>query len=101
MLPVIKEAREINPSLALMASPWSAPGWMKTTGSMIKGRLREDAYDPYAQYFLRFLQAYAAEGVPVSAGAAGRAPDAEDGRPRACRPVPLQQAPLTDRKPAG
>ncbi|GAA3057955.1 hypothetical protein GCM10017562_23580 [Streptomyces roseofulvus] len=42
-----------------------------------------------------------AEGVPVSAGAAGRAPDAEDGRPRACRPVPLQQAPLTDRKPAG
>ena len=50
-----------------MASPWSAPGWMKTTGSMIKGTLRHDAYDAYAEYFRRFIDAYAAEGVPIFA----------------------------------
>lgn len=77
MLPVIKEAREINPGLALMASPWSAPGWMKTTGSMIKGRLLPEAYDPYAHYFLRFLQAYAAEGVPVQYLSVQNEPDFE------------------------
>jgi glucosylceramidase len=77
MLPVIREAREINPGIVLMASPWSAPGWMKTTGSMVRGRLREDAYDPYARYFLRFLQAYAAEGVPVRYISVQNEPDFE------------------------
>jgi glucosylceramidase len=77
MLPVILAAREINPHLVLMASPWSAPGWMKTTGSLVKGRLREDAYDPYAHYFLRFLQAYAAAGVPVQYLSVQNEPDFE------------------------
>ncbi|MBV9880843.1 MAG: hypothetical protein JO180_10135 [Gemmatirosa sp.] len=66
-LPVIKRALAINPQLALVASPWSAPAWMKTTGSLIKGTLRPDAYAPFAQYFVKFVQAYAAEGVPVRA----------------------------------
>lgn len=64
-LPLLKRALLLNPQLTLMASPWSAPAWMKTTGSMIGGTLRPDAYDAYAEYFRRFVQAYAAEGVPV------------------------------------
>jgi len=48
-----------------MATPWSAPAWMKTTGSMIKGTLRPDAYQPFAEYFRKFVEAYAAEGIPV------------------------------------
>jgi glucosylceramidase len=67
VLPVIKAARAVNPQLAVMASPWSAPAWMKTTDSLIKGHLKPDAYAPFAQYLLRYVQAYAAEGVPIYA----------------------------------
>jgi glucosylceramidase len=67
VLPVVKAARAVNPSLAVMASPWSAPAWMKTTDSLIKGHLKPDAYAPFAQYLLRYVQAYAAEGVPIFA----------------------------------
>ncbi|HET7373050.1 MAG TPA: glycoside hydrolase family 30 beta sandwich domain-containing protein [Gemmatimonadaceae bacterium] len=66
-IPILKRAREINPRLEVMASPWSAPGWMKTTGSMIKGTLRRNAYDAYADYFHRFVDAYAAYGIPIYA----------------------------------
>jgi glucosylceramidase len=64
-IPILTRALAINPSLTVMASPWSAPAWMKTTGSMIKGTLRPEAYAPFAEYFRRFIQAYAAEGIPV------------------------------------
>lgn len=67
VLPVVKEALSINPHLTIMASPWSPPGWMKTTGSLIQGTLRPEAYAPFAEYFVRYIQAYAAEGVPIHA----------------------------------
>jgi glucosylceramidase len=66
-LPALKTALAINPQLKLVASPWSAPGWMKTTGSLIKGTLRPEYYDSFAQYFLKFVKAYSAEGVPIFA----------------------------------
>ncbi|KFI49457.1 glycoside hydrolase family 30 protein [Bifidobacterium biavatii] len=67
IIPLTKWAMELNPQLKLIASPWSAPGWMKTSGSMIGGELKEDRYEVYARYFVRFLQAYAEQGVPVFA----------------------------------
>jgi len=66
-IPILKRARALNPRLAIMASPWSAPAWMKTTGSLIKGTLRPEAYGPFAEYFKRFVQAYAAQGIPLFA----------------------------------
>ncbi len=39
LLPVIKKALQKNPDLLFFASPWSPPGWMKTSGSMIGGSL--------------------------------------------------------------
>ena len=66
-LPLLKQALAINPQLKLVASPWSAPGWMKTTNSLIQGTLRPEAYDPFANYFRKFVQAYTAEGVPIFA----------------------------------
>ncbi|WP_157180842.1 discoidin domain-containing protein [Actinopolymorpha alba] len=65
-IPVLKKARALNPRLTLMASPWSPPGWMKTSDSMIGGTLKAAAYQPFALYFAKFLKAYAAEGLPVS-----------------------------------
>jgi glucosylceramidase len=66
-LPALKQALAINPQLKLVASPWSPPGWMKTTGSLIQGTLRPQAYGSFADYFRKFIQAYATEGVPIFA----------------------------------
>lgn len=66
-LPVVRRALAINPALKVMASPWSAPAWMKTTGKLIKGSLRPDAYEALAEYLARYVDAYAAEGVPIFA----------------------------------
>ncbi len=67
VLPVVQRALAINPQLKIMASPWSPPGWMKTTGSLIQGTLRPEAYAPFAEYFRRYVEAYRAEGVPIYA----------------------------------
>lgn len=69
IIPLLREALARNPRLHIMASPWSAPAWMKTGGSLIGGRLIDDPriYQAYARYFVMFLQAYARAGVPVEA----------------------------------
>ncbi|MBT9456852.1 MAG: glycosyl hydrolase [Burkholderiaceae bacterium] len=67
VLPVVQQALAINPALYLIASPWSAPGWMKTGGSLIKGRLRPDRFDAFSRYLLRSVDAFAAEGVSIAA----------------------------------
>jgi glucosylceramidase len=66
-LPALKAALAINPQLKLVASPWSLPGWMKTTGSLIKGTMRPEFYDSFAEYFRKFVEGYGAEGVPIFA----------------------------------
>ncbi len=67
ILPLLRRARQLNPDLTVMATPWSPPAWMKTTGSLIGGRLKDDPaiYQAYARYLVKFVQAYAAAGVPV------------------------------------
>ena len=67
ILPLLRQARQVNPDLFLFASPWSPPGWMKSSGSMLGGSMRRHYLSAYAKYFLKFLQGYAAEGVPVQA----------------------------------
>ncbi len=71
IVPDLKEALALNPGLKLMANPWSPPGWMKSNGQMNNlnnaGSLLASSYGPLAQYFVKFLQAYAAQGVPVYA----------------------------------
>src|SRR5439155_1557386 len=67
VLPTVQRALAINPQLKIMASPWSPPGWMKTTGSLIQGTLLPEAYGPFAEYFRSYIEAYRAEGVPIYA----------------------------------
>lgn len=67
IIPLLKLAKQINPELKIMASPWSAPGWMKTTGSMIGGSLLREYYDVYAQYFVKFICEYEKEGLEIYA----------------------------------
>lgn len=65
ILPLVLEARRLDPSLQLMANPWSPPGWMKTSGAMIGGSLLPAMDAPFASYLVRYLEAYAAAGAPV------------------------------------
>jgi glucosylceramidase len=67
LLPFIRAAlRVAGRPVQLLVSPWSPPAWMKTNGAMNGGgRLRPDCRAAWAQCFVRFIQAYAAEGVPV------------------------------------
>ncbi|WP_336772420.1 S-layer homology domain-containing protein [Paenibacillus sp. MMO-58] len=67
IIPFLKQALQINPDLKIMGTPWSAPGWMKTTDSSVKGKLKEEYYGVYAQYFVKFIEAYEAEGIPIDA----------------------------------
>ena len=66
-LPVLRRAVALNPQLRIVASPWSAPAWMKSGGSLIQGTLRSDSYGAFAEYLRRFVRAYEAEGVPIFA----------------------------------
>jgi glucosylceramidase len=67
ILPVLKLARQKNPDLLFFASPWSPPGWMKTTGTVIGGELLPRWYGAYAEYFVKFIRAYEAEGISIYA----------------------------------
>ena len=65
-LPLIKEAFKRADNLKLLASPWSPPGWMKSTNRMVRGgKLLTEFYQPWANYYVRFIAAYAAEGIPI------------------------------------
>lgn len=94
VLPVVKRARAINPSLTVMASPWSAPAWMKTTRSLIKGTLRAEAYPAFADYLRRYVQAYEAEGVPIFAITLQNEPHFEPENYPGMRLTPSQRADL-------
>jgi glucosylceramidase len=66
IIPILQQALSLNPQTTIMATPWSPPGWMKTSGSMIGGYLQSADYQYFANYLVKFLQAYQAAGVPVS-----------------------------------
>jgi glucosylceramidase len=66
VLPRVREALALNPDLKVMISPWSAPAWMKTTRSLIKGQLEPQYYPAFANYLARTVEAFGREGVPVS-----------------------------------
>lgn len=67
VIDLLKEILEINPDLKIMGSPWSPPVWMKDNGSFVGGSLQPQYYGAYAQYFVKYLQAMEAEGIPVDA----------------------------------
>jgi glucosylceramidase len=67
LIPVLKIILGINPGIRLMASPWSAPVWMKTNNSTVGGRLKTECYQAYALYFVKYIQQMQAEGIVIDA----------------------------------
>ena len=68
ILPLLRQAKALNPRLQIIATPWSPPAWMKTGDSLVGGRLIDDPriYQSYALYLLKFVEAYRANGVTVN-----------------------------------
>jgi glucosylceramidase len=67
IIPILRQSLALNPNLKIIGSPWSPPGWMKTSGSTIEGTLLPTAFAPLAKYFVKYVQAYEASGVPIFA----------------------------------
>ncbi|MEV0930952.1 ricin-type beta-trefoil lectin domain protein [Streptomyces phaeochromogenes] len=81
VLPLTRQARQLNPSLTLMASPWTAPAWMKDNGQLNGGWLKSENYGAYANYFVKYLQAWRDQGVPVNYVTAQNEPTCCSGYP--------------------
>ena len=66
LIPFIKEVLEANGEINLLASPWSPPGFMKNNGEMNHGgKLKKEFYDIWAKLIVKYIQAYAKEGIKV------------------------------------
>src|SRR6185369_1611340 len=66
-IPFIKRAiAATGNNLKIFGSPWSPPAFMKSNNDMLHGgKLKREFYQPWANYFAKFIKAYAAEGVPI------------------------------------
>jgi glucosylceramidase len=66
VIPVAREIRAINPKVRFLASVWSPPAWMKQPQTLYGGTLATTYFASYARYLVKYLQAYASAGVPIS-----------------------------------
>jgi len=66
-IPFIKKAIEAaGGQLTMYVSPWSPPAFMKTNNNMLQGgNLAPDYYQPWANYYAKFIKAYEKEGIPI------------------------------------
>ena len=69
VIPILQEILTINPKVKVLACSWTAPTWMKSGAawynSYVDGTLKTDYYNLYADYFIKYLEAMAAWGIPV------------------------------------
>jgi glucosylceramidase len=72
IIPIILQAKTLNPQLKIMANPWSPPGWMKDPSSMspvsmLGGTLLMTSANEtaFANYFVKYIQAYQAAGINI------------------------------------
>lgn len=67
LLPYVKAAMGVRPDLRCWGSPWSPPAWMKTNNSYARGSIRSEpaVYRTYANYLVKWIEAYRGEGVAI------------------------------------
>ena len=67
LVPLLLQILKLNPGLKILASPWSAPAWMKDNNSTVGGTLQPKYYQVYANYLVKYLQAMGAAGIGIDA----------------------------------
>ena len=65
LIPILKKVLAINPDIKILATPWSAPRWMKSNYSWVGGSLNTSAYAAYANYFAKYIAAMKAQGIVI------------------------------------
>lgn len=65
LVPILKKILLINPNIKILATPWSAPRWMKTNNSWVGGSLQTQYYAAYARYFVKYFGAMQAQGISI------------------------------------
>jgi O-glycosyl hydrolase len=68
IIPVLLEVTAINPQIKIMGSPWGPPTWMKVGRQFGYGSLIDDdrVYNALADYFVKYVQAYAGVGIDIN-----------------------------------
>ena len=67
MIPILQKVVALQPNIKIIATPWTAPAWMKTNNSAVGGNLKANYYNVYAQYFVKYIQAMKAQGIHIDA----------------------------------
>lgn len=67
LIPTLKEILKIAPNIKIMGSPWSPPTWMKDNNDTRGGSLKQEYHKVYADYFVKYIKAMAAEGIRIDA----------------------------------
>ncbi len=66
IIPMILDAKSISKEgFNIIASPWSAPPWMKDNKNYVGGKLLPEYYDVFALYFSKYIEAYKKEGIDI------------------------------------
>lgn len=67
VIPTVREILSIDPGMRIVASPWSAPAWMKTSENLIGGELLPQYESAYADYLVKYLDTCLGYGIPIFA----------------------------------
>ncbi len=94
IIPTLQQILAINPNVKIMGSPWSPPAWMKTSGQIGGGSLKSDVYPTYANYFVKFIKAYATHGITIDAITLQNEPYYEPWSYGGCHMEPAEQIKL-------
>lgn len=63
---ILKAKAAAGGKLTLFASPWSPPAWMKDNHDILHGgKLLPAYYRSWANYYVKFIQAYEQAGIPI------------------------------------
>ncbi|MBN1407426.1 MAG: hypothetical protein JW956_06545, partial [Calditrichaceae bacterium] len=66
LIPFIKDAMQVKgASFKIIASPWTAPKWMKDNNAWFGGSLKKECYPVWADFFVKYINAYAGAGIPI------------------------------------
>ncbi len=79
ILPMVKEARTVNKDILFFSSVWSPPAWMKDNNSFGGGKMLDSAFDAYANYIVKYIEAYGKEGIDIKAFTIQNEPETDQG----------------------
>ena len=66
LIPMIQDALKASEDgFKIVASPWTAPPWMKDNKEWVGGKLLPKYYDSWALFFSKYANAYAEEGINI------------------------------------